>query len=248
MDPGVASTVLKKIVELSKAKGKTTEQGHETELRAKVGKLIYLKTRPDLAYATGFMARFCHSAGKEEVRNVNNIFLYAKKDPSRGIILNGDPDYILEAYADADLGGNPHSVKSTSGVVICMGNGGALLYRSKLQRMVADSTGMAEVYAAHRACRELQFFIDLCKELAMPIVLPIPLCVDNESVFKLNSGAINHAGSKHYRIAQAFIVDMINAGKIKLVKIDTKKNRSDQLTKALGRQLHGVHSSANFGD
>ena len=109
---------------------------------------------------------------------------------------------------------------------------------------------MAETYAAHRACREILFFVDLCTAFKFKVKLPIPLCVDNNNVFLLNSGSINHAGSKHFRITQSFIVYCIHRGIVKLVKnlIDSRLNRSDLLTKALGKPLFSVHSAACFGD
>ena len=89
------------------------------------------------------------------------------------------------------MGGDPKSVKSTSGVVVH-----SLLFSSKLQQKVANSTFMAETYAAHRACREILFFVDLCTVLKFKVKLPFPRCVDNNNVFLLNSGPIKHAGSK----------------------------------------------------
>ena len=86
------------------------------------------------------------------MRLLKNIFLYLKNDPSREIVLKGNGDDSLSAFSDADLGGDPQSTKSTSGVTLHM-NG--LFFASKLQRKVADSTFMAETYAAHRACREI---------------------------------------------------------------------------------------------
>ena len=139
-----------------------------------VGKLLYLKCRPDVAFSTSFMARFTACAGPDEVRLLKNIFLYLKNDPSRGIVLKGHGDDSLSAFSDADLGGDPQSTKSTSGVTLHMNNGGALFFASKLQRKVADSTFMAETFAAHRACREILFFVDLCKALNLKITLPIP--------------------------------------------------------------------------
>ena len=67
-------------------------------------------------------------------------------------------------------------------------------------------------------------------------------------MFHFSIRVINHARSKHFRIAQRFIVDCIHRGIVKLVKIDSRLNRSDLLTKALGKPLFGVHSAACFGD
>jgi len=249
MDPGVANAVLKKIVEMQGRKNNPPKAGGlESLARAMVGKLLYLKCRPDVAFATSFMARFAACAGPDEVRLLKNIFLYLKNDPSRGIVLKGNGDDSLSAFSDADLGGDPQSTKSTSGVTLHMNGGGALFFASKLQRKVADSTFMAETYAAHRACREILFFVDLCKALGLKITLPIPLSVDNDNVFNLNTESINHAGSKHFRIAQCFIVDCIRRGIVKMVKVDSRRNHADLLTKALLRALHNAHADTCFGD
>jgi hypothetical protein len=249
MDPGVANSVLKKIVGLQEKKDDASKSGgFESVCRSMIGKLLFLKCRPDVAFATSFMARFAACAGPDEFRRIKNIFLYLKKDPSRGIILSGIGNDSLSAFSDADLGGDPQSVRSTSGVILRMNGGGALFFSAKLQKKVSDSTFMAETYAAHRACKEILFFVDLCTFLKFKVTLPIPLCVDNGNVYNLNSGSINHAGSKHFRISQSFIVDCIRRGIVKMMKIDSRVNFSDALTKALGKVLHYQHCYDCFGD
>ena len=55
--------------------------------------------------------------------------------------------------------------KSTSGLVVLL-NGAAVSWKSKLQSIVADSTGYAETIAAHEALKEVKYlklFLDEMK-------------------------------------------------------------------------------------
>ena len=89
MDPSVANAVLKKIVELAASKNNHPAQvgGFESISRSMIGKLLFLKYRPDVAFATTFMARFASCAGPDKFRLVKNIFLFLKTDPSLGKVV-----------------------------------------------------------------------------------------------------------------------------------------------------------------
>ena len=85
-------------------------------------------------------------------------------------------------------------------------------YRSFLMRKVMDSTGMGETYAAHEAVRVIEVYLKLLESMGVNLKKPVKLYVDNEGVCKLQNGLSNMTGAKHYRIAQAYIVDRVNSG------------------------------------
>ena len=238
MEKNAAGIIHKKLRE-AKERG---AQGKEEDLQQRMGTLIYLKTRPDIAFANTFVARFSTSAGTEEVKMANDIMRYLAKFPSGGLQLKASNTPQMVWYADADLAGDPVTAKSTGGVIGQDGSGNTFFYRSWLQRKVSDSTGMAETYAAHEACRLIQLFVGLWKEVGLQIKLPVKLHVDSENVFKLSKGITNHHASRHYRIAQAFIAEKVKDGLVELVYIRTDKNPADLLTKALSREVHDRHA------
>ena len=79
MDPSVANAILKKIVELAASKNNPAQVGgFESVSRFMIGKLLFLKCRHDVAFATTFMARFASFAGPDEFRLIKNMFLFLK--------------------------------------------------------------------------------------------------------------------------------------------------------------------------
>ena len=240
MERNATGIILKKLRD-AKDKG---EQGRELDLMKRAGKLMYLKTRPDVSFAAGFVARFSKSAGDEEVKMATDIIRYLKEYPSAGILLTANKDAEMHWYVDADLAGDPTTAKSTSGIIGKDGAGNTIYFRSWLQKKVSDSTGMAETYAAHEACRLIKLYSDMWTEVGLKVNLPIKLYVDSANVLKLNKEVTSHHTSRHYRIAQAFIHEKVKEGLVELVYVPSEKNQADLLTKPLGKEFHHRHTNA----
>ena len=108
-----------------------------------VGSLLYLstKTRPDIAYAVGNVARFSSKPIQTHWIAVKRIMRY----------LNGTPDFWLlylangniAGFSDADWAGDHDDRRSTSGFVFMM-SGAAISWNSKKQTCVALSTAETE--------------------------------------------------------------------------------------------------------
>ena len=243
MEKNTSSLIHKKLREI-KERG---EQGRETDLKQRIGKLIYLKTRPDIAFASGFISRFGKSAGNEEVKMANDIIRYLGSYPGKGITFKAGDWAEMHWYSDSDLGGDPISSKSTSGIVCKDGAGNTLFFRSWLQRKVADSTGMAETYAAHDACKLIKLYVGMWQEAGMKVKLPVKLYVDSDNVCQLNKGVSSHHASRHYRLAQAFICEKVQEGLVELVYVPTDRNPADLLTKPLAFDAHHRHSKMLMG-
>ena len=92
----------------------------------------------------------------------------------------------------------------------------------------------------------IELYVGLYGELGLKLDLPVKLYVDSDNVFKLNKGVTNHTGSRHYRIAQAYIAEKVKDGLIKLVHVPTEKNPADLLTKALATDVHHRHARATM--
>ena len=238
MEPGTSKAILKRIQEV-KGQG---PQGCETELKSKIGKLIFLKTRPDVAFAVGFMARFGMSAGPAEVARVNHILHYLKSNPDRGLLLDANGGVELMFFSDSDLAGDPETTKSTSAIMGFAGHNNLIYYRSFLQKKMASSTFMGEAFAAHEAIKVAEHYIGMYDDLGLQVNLPIKLHVDSANVYNLRKGLSNRSGSTHFRIAQAYIVEKVQDGIVELVLIPTTKNPADLLTKALERQAFEKHT------
>ena len=141
----------------------------------------------------------------------------------------------LHGGSDADWGGDEISQKSTSGDYLSLGDLGVITCSSRLQRKVADSSTCAETYAAHELVRKAIEAEGKLREMGFDVPLPIQLQQDNQSVIKMSKNPIAHAGSKHYRIPQAFIRGAADDGFMEFEEVSSADNPADMFTKPSAR-------------
>ena len=81
-----------------------------------VGSLLYLatKTRPDISFAVGTVARYCSKPTTEHWTAVKRIFRYLKGTSDLGLLYKPHQSRKLVGYSDADWGGDGDDYKSTS--------------------------------------------------------------------------------------------------------------------------------------
>ena len=216
-----------------------------------VGMLMYLanNSRPDIAFAVHQCARFNHSPKRLHENAIKRILRYLKGTMHEGLILQPDAALSIDCYVDADFCGlwgtessnEITSAKSRTGFVITFASC-PLLWVSKLQTEVALSTTEAEFIALSQAMRELIPICNLATELFGAIRFQKGLEFRTHStVFEDNNGALTLATipkmtprSKHIAVKYWFFRDHVKRGTSKIVKVDTKEQKADILTKALG--------------
>ena len=213
------------------------------------GSLMYamVATRPDIAYAVGVVARYMSNPGKPHWEAVKCILRYLKGTQTL-CISYGVGTLDLRGYCDADMAGDMDSRKSTSGYVFTLA-GGAVSWCSRLQKLVALSTTEAEYISATEAAKEAIWLSRLAKDFGLPSKTPLLGC-DSQSALCLAKNPMFHARTKHIDVRYHFIRQSLEDGLITLVKIPTKDNPADALTKSLARSSHehclrliGVESS-----
>jgi hypothetical protein len=57
--------------------------------------------------------------------------------------------------------------------------------------------------------------------MSFDVPLPVKLLQDNQSVIKMSKNPIGHAGSKHYRIPQAFIRGAVDDGLVEFEEVSS---------------------------
>jgi hypothetical protein len=222
-----------------------------------VGMLLYLSTntRPDIAFAVSQVARFSHSPKKSHATAIKTIVRYLKRTHDKGMIITPTGKLDLQCYVDADFAGlfqrepdkNPTSVKSRTGYLIELG-GFPLIWKSQLQTAVALSTLEAEYSALSTAMRAVLPLRELIVEVTASIGLPAELRASILcTVFEDNNGALllatNQritARTKYFLVKWHFFWEHVKDGTVDVVKIDTKEQRADYLTKGLPRELFEV--------
>jgi hypothetical protein len=195
-------------------------------------------SRPDLSYAVGITAQQNANPSKEHLAAVDRTFGYIKK--TRDLILHyqhdaKEPD--LHAYSDADWAGCLDTRQSRTGYVIMLA-GGAIAWRSRRQRSIAQSTCEAEYIAGYEAAQDLVWYKNFINELSIPgLHIKCPsLFIDNNAALKLTRNPEFHDRTKHIELKFHYIRRMVLEGEIDTKRVDSKNNLADIFTKALGRE------------
>ena len=115
---------------------------NQKTFKSAVGSLLFLstKTRPDIAYAVGNVARFSSKPTTQHWCAVKRIMKYLKGTLNYGLLYDTTGD--LTGYSDVDWAGDLDDRKSTSGYVFKM-SGAAISWNSKKQTCVALYTAEA---------------------------------------------------------------------------------------------------------
>ncbi|OWZ33152.1 hypothetical protein C356_05475 [Cryptococcus neoformans c45] len=205
-----------------------------------VGSLLWLTgcTRPDIAFAASFLARYTASPTEEHWQLALRVLSYLSHTQGLGITLGGvKPTRTLTC--DADWAGCEQTTRSTSGYVtyFC---GSPVSWCSKRQRTTASSTMEAEYIAASEATREVIWLRNLLQELYLPQVGPSTLLVDNEAAINLSKNPLLHGKSKHIDIRYHVIRERVELGDLTVEYIPTAQQRADVFTKPLGGPAHGA--------
>jgi hypothetical protein len=247
--------------------GEPPEPVDQSLYRQAVGSLLYiaLGSRPDIAYAATTLGRYSSNPDQSHWTAVKHLFRYLKATASKKLTLtlpsdsgpclrHGHGSSIITAYADADLGGELHTGKSTTGYLLYV-RGILVLWKSKKQTLVAQSTMQSELIASAAVKRQVDWFQGLLSELAPSLPLaeasassespastssepPLILNDNLACVTVLNSG--NFKGeNRHLRLRFYGLHEAVATGELAIEHIPSEEMLADGLTKALGKTKHG---------
>jgi hypothetical protein len=220
-----------------------------------LGMLIFvLRTRPDVAYAVNRLATRasnCTVKDYESLRQVANYLyttshlelVYNTRDPAqRSTIVE------LLAYSDAAFLTHQDS-RSHSGIHFTLGKDtGAFHARSQKQKMVTLSSTEAEVHAAVECAKDVISFRDLLKELGYEQVEPTTLFIDNKSAIALSQPLTgDHRKVRHFMARLRFLIEQVEAKKIKLEHLAGTVHPSDVLSKPKPRPGHEANNADLLG-
>jgi len=207
-----------------------------THYRRLVGSLRYLvHTRPDLAFAVGYVSRFMERPTVEHLQAVKRILRYVAGTLEYGLHYKRAPGTArFIGYCDSDLAGDIDTSKSTSGTMFFLGDC-LVSWQSIKQRVVALSSCEAEYIATASAATQALWLSRLLGELLGKEVDVVELKVDSKSALALAKNPVFHDRSKHIRIKYHFIRDCLEDGSIKASHIPTTDQLADILTKSLGK-------------
>lgn len=214
---------------------------HHT-FRAMVGGIAYLanSTRPDLSFAIGCLARSLHAPSSRHLSLAKRILRYIKQTMHYGLRFPvGKPilPSSLRAAVDADWGGCTQSRKSTTGYIFAV-NGSPIFWKSKLQTIVALSSGEAEYVAISACARDITWLRRLVYEMVNrrfctedSFISATFLEVDSSAAISIASNKTSTKFTKHIGLKFHHARECIQNNLIYLEKVESNNQVADPLTK-----------------
>jgi transposase InsO family protein len=213
----------------------------KTKYQTLVGSLLYLAnhTRPDLAASANICSRYMGCPTKSHWDAALQIGRYVAATVDYGIVYGSDSETEMYGMVDANFvgGGKGDRKRSTSGYCFLYG-GGAVSWRSFLEKTAVHSTCEAEVMASALGVNESMWQRKLCKDLEIPLAGGcMQLYGDNQAQLRLMDDRQAEDQTKH--IATRYFIgrDRVALGEIKYNYIETGKMIADIFTKPLGKLL-----------
>jgi hypothetical protein len=159
-----------------------------------------------------------------------HVMRYLKGTIDYGLSYDGDHDFTLSGYTDADWAGSVSDRKSTSGCCFSLGST-KISWQSRKQSSIALSTAEAKyIVACSTSCEAIW----LRKLFDLQMRATLILC-DNQSCIKMTENPVFHDRSKHIEIRYHSIRDMVQREALKLQYISTDEQVAIVLTKPLSR-------------
>jgi len=201
---------------------------------ALVGSLLYLSlmTRPDIAYAVGVLARFGAEPTWAHWNAAKTVLRYLASTPDAALTFSPSGPRSLIGYSDADYAGDLDRRRSTTGFVFLL-HGGAISWKSTLQKVVAQSTAEAEYMAAATAVKEAVWLRLLLADLGIPVRGAVPMFTDNQACLSFLSDHTTSPRAKHIDIRYHAARDKVEEGVVRFNYVATAEMVADFLTKAL---------------
>nr|CCI55340.1 PH01B019A14.9 [Phyllostachys edulis] len=233
-DCNPAHTPMEERLKLSRES--TAEEVDATQYRRIVGSLRYLvHTRPDLAFAVGYVSRFMQRPTTEHQQAVKRILRYVAGTSDYGLHYPRCPGAAhFIGYSDSDHAGDIDTSKSTSGILYFLGKC-PISWQSVKQQVVALSSCEAEYIAATTASTQALWLARLLGDLLGRDAEAVELRVDSKSALALAKNPVFHERSKHIRVRYHFIRSCLDEGSVRANYINTQDQLADLLTKSLGR-------------
>lgn len=212
-----------------------------------VGTLMYaaISTRLDIAHAVHYLASHMREPTELHMTAAQRVLRYLAGTSSIGLIFGSRNGGIfadsrgharlqadVSAWADADWANNRQDRKSITGWVAKL-NGDPISWSSKKQRIVAQSTCEAELYAEAAAIQEVLWLRGLLSELGLHVQMGSLVHGDNQSTIAVSKNGVRSERTKHVDVKYHFVTETIESGQVQLKWVSTKEQHADIFTKAL---------------
>jgi hypothetical protein len=217
-----------------------------------VGSLNYFActTRYDIAHSVSRLGQMAANPTVGAGQALLRVMRYLRANDS--LSLDGEKTCFnkLEVYSDSDVAGDrPIFMRSQTGSIVLL-NGTPIQWVSKKQvRSTATSSATAEIYALSETVRTAQLTVWRLRELGVKTPEPVVVQVDNQQAisFQRNTCLL----SKMRGIIDmrwAWVKELRDKKKVKVLKVDTESNKADIFTKCLPAYKFHMRMRAIRGD
>ena len=226
---------------------------------------IVRKGRPDLAYPIVKLSQYSVAPARVHFEALRTIYRYIKTTKTEGIYYwrreprDDMPDLPLPALkhsnytsqiptvdthtsttlvtaADSDHAADSKHRKSVSGIIHQLA-GGTVLYKTKYQDIIAQSTSEAEFIAAAEAGKQALYLRSILQDIGLPQEEATTIFEDNHGALHMDNAQRPTKRTKHMDTRHFALQDWVNRDLLILRKISTHDNYSDAMTKPLPRTL-----------
>ena len=142
----------------------------------------------------------------------------------------------LNFFCDADWANNSDQ-KSINGYVTIIA-GGAVAWSSKKQKTVALSTAEAKYIAATHVAKQVLWHRSLYMELNFLLPTTSTIFTDNQAAIAISHHPKFHGCTKHINVNYHFLRDLISAGTINTVYVNTHDSLANLFMKGLVWTTH----------
>lgn len=219
--------------------------------RSIIGCLLYLclNTRPDIAFAVGFLARASSNPTYGACYCAAWLMSYLKRTYKMGIEFLLPDDVDWHAWVDADWAGELARRRSTSGFLIFL-CGGPVAWGSKLMQIIATSSMQAEFQSYYYCITTLLYMKHLFEELGIEYKRKVPLFTDAQAAQRAALNPEAHQRTKHFEVKYWWVRSFVGEGAqafIEMIYIPTQMMVVDNLTKVASPVMTSTHTDHMMG-
>ncbi|GJY56042.1 uncharacterized mitochondrial protein-like protein [Tanacetum coccineum] len=214
-------------------KGKSESRVNTSQYRRLIGRLLYLQaTRLDIMYSVNILSQFVADPRNNHLEADNHVLGYLKATPGQGILISRAGDPVLTTYYDSDWLGCPYTRQSCTGYMLLVG-GTPISWKIGKQSLVSRSSAEAEYRAMASTVSEIIWVRWLLSELYVHNPLATPIFCDNQAAWHIANNPVFHERTKHVEMDCYFVRERVESKEIILMKISSKMQIVDLLTKGL---------------
>nr|GEU60368.1 ribonuclease H-like domain-containing protein [Tanacetum cinerariifolium] len=182
--------------------------------------------------------RHMHAPLKSHFDIALRLLKYLKLALSFGVqFVKRQSGFDIKAFSDFDWAKCPVTRRSVSGYCVFV-NGCLVSWKSKKQVTLSKCSAEAEYRSMAAATCEIMWFVKIMSDLNIKNLLPAELYCDNKAAMQIAANPVMHEKTKHFNLDVHFIREKVCSGFIKTVKVESKDNAADILTKAFGLFQH----------